>query len=65
MGTSFAAISACCPLCGSPVLSIARSGRVIDEDVHPIQLGTEFGRGYTLCDDCAILADLPGDLTLN
>ena len=65
MGTSFAAIQACCPLCGSPVLSIGRSGRVLDEDVHPIQLGDEPGRGYTLCDDCGILADLPTDLTLN
>ncbi len=65
MGTSFAAIQACCPLCGSPVLSIARSGKVLDEDLHPIQLGDEPGRGYTLCDDCGILADLPTDLTLN
>jgi hypothetical protein len=65
MGTSFAAVRACCPLCGSPVLSIGPSGRVLDEDLHPIQLGDEPGRGYTLCDDCGILADLPTDLTLN
>ncbi len=65
MGTSIATVQACCPLCGSPVLSVSRGGRVFDEDVHPIQLGRETGRGYMLCDDCAILADLPGDLTLN
>ena len=64
MGTSFAAVHACCPLCGTPVLSLAPSGRVLDEDLHPIQIG-DLGRGYTLCDDCGVLADLPGDLTLN
>jgi hypothetical protein len=65
MGTSFAAVNACCPLCGSPVLSIGRTGHVLDEDLHPIQLGRELGRGYTLCDECGVLADLPADLTLN
>ena len=63
MGTSFAAVQACCPLCGSPVLSVA-SGKLIDEEVYTIQLGA-LGRGYSLCDECGILADLPGDVTLN
>jgi len=44
---------------------IGRSGRVFGEDVHPIQLGPDSGRGYTLCDDCGVLANLPTDLTLN
>jgi hypothetical protein len=65
MATSFAAINACCPLCGAPVLSIGRTGTVLEEDLHPIQIGPELGRGYTLCDDCGVLADLPADLTLN
>ncbi len=65
MGTTFAAVQAFCPLCGSPVLSVGRSGRVFDEDVHPIQLGPELGRGYMLCDDCGILTNLPSNLTLN
>ncbi len=65
MGTSFASVQALCPLCGSPVLSIGRTGRVLDDDVHPIQLGRELGRGYTLCDDCGILTDLPSNLTRN
>ena len=65
MGTTFATVQALCPLCGSPVLSVGRSGRILDDDVHPIQLGPELGRGYTLCDDCEILTRLPGDLTLN
>ena len=65
MATSFVAVSACCPLCGSRVLSVARNGRLIDEDRHTVRLGGELGRGYSLCDDCGILADLPGNLTLN
>jgi hypothetical protein len=65
MGTSIAAIQAQCPLCGSPVLSIGRGGRVMSEDLHPILLGPGVGRGYTLCDDCGVLADLPTNLTLN
>jgi hypothetical protein len=65
MGTSIAAVQALCPLCGSPVLSIGRSGRVFEEDLRPIQLGPELGRGYTLCDDCGLLANLPTDLTRN
>jgi hypothetical protein len=65
MATSFVAVSACCPLCGSRVLSVARNGRVLDKDLHPVRLGEELGRGYSLCDDCGILANLPGDLTLN
>ncbi len=65
MGTTIASVQALCPLCGSPVLSLGRSGRVLAEDLHRIQLGTESGRGYTLCDDCGVLANLPTDLTLN
>jgi hypothetical protein len=47
------------------VLSVARGGRTIDEDVHPIQVGLDFGRGYVLCEACGVLADLPSTLTLN
>jgi len=65
MATTVPALRARCPLCGSPVLSVGRSGHVLDDDLHPIQVGPELGRGYTLCDDCGILADLPDDLTLN
>lgn len=68
MGTPVAVaghIEARCPLCGSTVLSVGYQGRVIVSDLHPIQLGPDTGRGYTLCDDCAVLANLPIDLTLN
>jgi hypothetical protein len=66
MGTPIASlVEAHCALCGSPVLSVARSGRVVAFDLRAIPLGNEFGRGYTLCDDCGVLADLPTGLTLN
>ncbi len=65
MGTMFAAVQALCPLCGSPVLSVGSSGRVLSDVAHPIQIGRESGRGYTLCDDCGILTNLPSDLTRN
>jgi hypothetical protein len=67
MGTSIVVtgVQARCPLCGSPVLSLARSGKVVAFDLRAIPLGSEFGRGYMLCDDCGVLADLPAGLTLN
>ena len=66
MGPSIAnAMEARCPLCGSPVLSVARSGRVIALELRTIPLANDFTRGYTLCDDCGVLADLPAGLTLN
>jgi hypothetical protein len=60
------AVDARCPLCGSPVLSVSHGGRVMAEDVHPIPLYRRGGAGgYSLCDDCGMLAHLPSDLTLN
>ena len=65
MGTTVAnAVEARCPLCGSPVLSVARSGKVTAFDLRAFPIG-DLGRGYTLCDDCGGLADLPAGLTLN
>lgn len=52
-----------CPLCGSSVLSVSRSGLVTAAE-RAIPIG-DFGRGYLLCDDCGVLADLPAGLTLN
>lgn len=66
MDTSIAtAVEARCPLCGSAVLSVARNGRIVALEMRAIRLGDEVGRGYTLCDDCGVLADLPAGLTLN
>ncbi len=65
MGTSLAAVQAHCLLCGSPVLSIGAGGQVVSEDLHPILLGPDVDRGYMLCDDCGVLAELPTNLTLN
>ncbi len=45
------------------MLSVGRTGHAFDDDLRPIQAGS--GRGYTLCDACSILADLPTGLTLN
>jgi hypothetical protein len=66
MGTHLThGVEARCPLCGSPVLSVARTGKVVAFDLRAIPIGQELGRGYTLCDSCGILADLPSGLTLN
>jgi hypothetical protein len=66
MATFVAAMDTPCPLCGSPVLSFGRDGRVLSEDIHAIPLHRHRGsEGYTLCDDCAVLALLPMDLTVN
>ncbi len=63
--TSVTTVGARCPLCGSPVLSLGAGGQVIVLDARAIQLGSDLGRGYTLCDDCGLLADLPVSSTLN
>ena len=66
MGTSHAnTVGARCPLCGSPVLSLERSGKVVAFGLRAVPLLGELGRGYTLCDDCGVLADLPSGLTFN
>lgn len=67
MATDFApvALRARCPLCGSAVLSVTSYGRVSGEEFHAIPIGPEQGWGYTVCDDCAVLANLPTHLTLN
>lgn len=66
MNTSFAgAVEARCPLCGLGVVSGGRHGRAVAFDLRAIRLGSEPGRGYMLCDDCGLLADLPAGLTLN
>ncbi len=65
--TAFAvAVDARCPVCGSSILAVGRSGRVLTEDLHPIPLHRSRGReGYMVCDDCGVLAELPANLTLN
>jgi hypothetical protein len=65
--TSVVALDARCPLCGSPILSFGRGGQVTAEDLHPVPLHRRgsAGEGYMICDECAVLANLPPDLTLN
>lgn len=62
-----AAVDARCPLCGASILSIGRGGRVEAEDLHPVPLyrTRHAGEGYMLCEECGVLAQLPGDITLN
>jgi hypothetical protein len=66
MATQVARMDTPCPLCGSPVLSLGAGGRVLAADLHAIPLH-RYGGGesYSLCDDCAVLATLPTDLTVN
>jgi hypothetical protein len=64
MATTMLAVSATCPLCGAPVLAVNGLGRVESDDVHPVALGRG-SAGYSLCDGCGVLADLPANLTLN
>lgn len=60
------AVDARCPVCGSSILAVGRSGRVLTEDLHPIPLHRRRGKeGYMVCDDCGVLAELPANLTLN
>lgn len=65
--TAFAvAVDARCPVCGSSILAVGRSGRVLTEDLHPIPLHRSRGsEGYMVCDDCGVLAQLSAALTLN
>jgi hypothetical protein len=67
MAAFLVGVEACCPLCGSPILSLGRGGRVEAEDLHPVPLSAHGrqGEGYMLCDECGVLAQLPADITLN
>ena len=67
MAAFIVGVDACCPLCGSPILSVGRGGRGEGEDLHPVPLYRHgrSGEGYMLCDDCGVLAELPSDITLN
>jgi hypothetical protein len=65
MATTMPALSATCPLCGAPVLAVNGLGQVESDDVHPVALGRYGNAGYTLCDSCGVLTDLPTNLTLN
>jgi len=60
-------LEARCPLCSSSILSIGRGGCVETEDLYPVPLSKarRAGEAYMLCDECALLAELPGELALN
>jgi DNA-directed RNA polymerase subunit RPC12/RpoP len=59
-------VDARCPLCGSPILAIGRSGRVLAEDLHAIPLYNKSrAEGYMVCEECGLLAEMSPDITLN
>jgi hypothetical protein len=62
------AVDARCPVCGAPILSVGATGRVLAQDLHLVPIRAHdrrAGQGYTVCDDCGVLAELSTDLTLN
>ncbi len=65
--TTTTGMSARCPLCGETVLDVTPEGRVRAVDVQPIPLYKHgfHGEGYLVCDTCAFLAHLPGDVILH
>jgi hypothetical protein len=66
MASMSLAVDARCPLCGSRVLSVSRTGRVLTDDVGAISVSRPgAASAYTLCDDCSVLAALPSNLSLN
>ena len=56
-----------CPLCDGPMLTVGRGGQVDADEPYavPLHRRGRFGEGFTLCDECGMLADLPPDVTLN
>jgi hypothetical protein len=56
-----------CPLCGTSLLSVDFDGRVEVELLHPVPLhkNRDASEGYVICEQCALLANLPSTITLN
>jgi hypothetical protein len=56
-----------CPLCGESLLSVRHGGFVVEMDasVMPLLRRGAPGEGFLVCDGCAALAHLPGNVTLN
>ena len=56
-----------CPLCGGSILTVGHGGHLDADELYavPLHRRGRFGEGFTLCDECGMLADLPPDVTLN
>ena len=67
MAAAFVLSDARCPVCGTSILSFGKGGRVESEDLHPVPIykSRHAGEGYMICDECAVLAGMPRDMTLN
>ena len=56
-----------CPVCGADLISFDHDGRVTLDSLRPVPLHRlgDTGEGYAVCDECAFLANLSEELTLN
>ncbi len=56
-----------CPVCGADLISFDRDGHVALDGLQPVPLHRlgDTGEGYAVCDECAFLAHLSEELTLN
>jgi hypothetical protein len=60
-------VDTACPLCGTSLLSVDFEGHVEVELLHPVPLhkNRDASEGYVICEQCALLANLPATITLN
>ena len=60
-------VQAQCPLCDASILTVGRGGQVEADDLYaaPLHRRGRFCEGFTLCDECGMLADLPPGVTVN
>ncbi len=56
-----------CPVCGADLISFDRDGKVALDGLKlvPLHRLGDTGEGYAVCDECAFLAHLSEELTLN
>jgi hypothetical protein len=56
-----------CPVCGADLISFDKDGHVALDGLRPVPLHRigDTGEGYAVCDECAFLAHLSEELTLN
>jgi hypothetical protein len=60
-------VDTACPLCGTSLLSVDLDGHVEVELLHPVPLhkNRDASEGYVICEQCALLTNLPASITLN
>jgi len=68
MATALAAqLDTRCPVCGADLLSLDSDGHVALDGLRPVPLYRvgDTGEAYAVCGECAYLAHLMDDMTLN